>query len=294
MKDYKKYLPSKKFTAIILFIVVIIVAFSLIKITIKFFKNRYEEKHGPAKIEVTVGSLTQKDSNDNGIPDWEEYLWGLNPNKNGEKNKEIINKKKEEMTASGIIKIDNSKLSGNEVLSRQFFAALVTLQQTGELDENTMKSLADAASGSISNIEISDVYTLGDLKIIDDNTTSKSKYYDSIKKLALKYKDSYIGKEMTFISQGLQNKDAQALYAAKLVANSYRDFGRDLLKTEVPRSIAPLHLQIINGYEKVSESIEGLIQMINDPLTGMQSLITYKKYNDELYNNLENLSQILQ
>ena len=88
MSDFKKYLPSKKFTAVILFIVVIIVLFFTVKSIVKFFHNRALSKGQPIPVSVTVETIVQKDGNDNGIADWEEYLWGLNPNRNGEKNKE--------------------------------------------------------------------------------------------------------------------------------------------------------------------------------------------------------------
>lgn len=92
MSDYKKYLPSKKFASIIISIIVIIALFFATKWIISIIKERKISKDSPTP--MTVGSLIQKDSNKNGIADWEEYLWGLNPEKNGQENKDFIMAKK--------------------------------------------------------------------------------------------------------------------------------------------------------------------------------------------------------
>ena len=88
----KEFLPSKKFfIRLTVAIVLIIVGFLIYKVSI-YFKNR--NSNNIAK-QVKVINQVQDDSNNNGIPDWEERLWGLNPNKDGEANKEfILNKRK--------------------------------------------------------------------------------------------------------------------------------------------------------------------------------------------------------
>ena len=93
MDNFKKYLPSKKFLVVVMTIVVIIILFLIIKKVIPLIKFK---KGGPngEQITMTVGDLIQKDGNSNGIADWEEYLWGLDPNTNGPENKEFILAKK--------------------------------------------------------------------------------------------------------------------------------------------------------------------------------------------------------
>jgi len=295
MSDFKEYLPSKKFTTIILFIIVIIVLFFTIKNIAKFFHERTLSKDAPVPLTVTVETLTQKDSNNNGIADWEEYLWGLNPNKNGEKNKEIITEKKKLLTQNGIITVDDSgTITDNEMLARQFFATIVSLQQTGEIDPESLKSVADAVGQNITAMSIEDSFDINSLKIVEDSETTKNAYSASVKELVIKYQDSDIGSEMTLLAQGLANQDSQALYATKGIAKAYQDFGNEFVKIPVPRSIVPIHLEIANNYEKVGQSIDGLIQMLADPIVGMRAVITYKNYSDLLATNLENLSEILQ
>src|SRR5690348_17285703 len=57
----------------------------------------------PTTSDKTVGEFIAKDSNGNGIADWEEKLWGLDPTAlytNGVPNKQIIEEKKHALGVS--------------------------------------------------------------------------------------------------------------------------------------------------------------------------------------------------
>lgn len=295
MDNFKKYLPSKNFTAVVLFLALILGLFFGIKQTISYFKNRKANRDGKV-VEMTVGGIIQKDSNDNGIADWEEYLWGLNPNKNGDENKAFILEKKKSLVQNGEMSTydDSTPITESEIISREFFAAVISLQQTGELNEETMKSLSEALGENIIPGPIDDIYKSTILTIVNDSSSVKAEYYQKIGNLVKKYEEANIGSELTFIIQGLKNKDPQALYAAKTVGDAYISFGEEFVKIPTPKSLVATHLAVANNYEKTGQSIIGLTKILTEPLVGMKSLINYKKYNDLLASDLEKLSNFLQ
>lgn len=298
MNNFNKYLPSKKFITVILFIIIATgLSFGLffgVKGIISYFKNKKLGVDGK-QVEVTVGEIIQKDSNRNGIADWEEYLWGLDPYKNGKDNKEFILAKKKSLEESGIISIsDDSQITDNDMLSREFFATLVSLQMTGELDEESLKSLSESIGKNIEATPIDDIYTSSMLTVKDDSSLAKTTYNDALTKLINNYKDADIGSELTFIMQGLSNKDPSALYAAKTVADSYISFGDELIKIPVPRSLSATHLSMANNYEKVGQTINDMTKTLSDQLIGMKAIINYKNYSDLLASDLEKIVTALQ
>ncbi len=290
----REYLPSKLFMIRVAVVVIVVAIFFGISKLSHYLKNRQISPKEPGK--VLVKDVVQKDSNNNGIPDWEEYLWGLDPNKNGSENKEFILSKKKSLTESGIItKSDDSQvLSDNDLLSQQFFATIISLQQTGQLDEESMSSVAEAIGKNVESESKPDVYDSKMLKTVEDSTVSKSIYHDDLAKLVSKYTDADIGSELTLIIQGLSNNDPSALYAAKTVADAYKSFGKDMMELKVPRSIASIQLSASNNYEKTGESIIDLVQMLSDPILGMKAVTSYRNYNDALASDLEKISDILQ
>ena len=179
----RKYLPSEQFIARVIIIVVIITVILGMYSLVKFIKNKISSKSGDHPATITIGSIIQKDTNNNGIPDWEEYLWGLDPNKNGPENKEFISAKKNALTQSGeIVPIDYSKITDNEILSQQFFATIISLQQSGQLDKASMKSVSEAIGKNVETTPIPDIYTRSMLIIQNDSTLTRESYHDAISK----------------------------------------------------------------------------------------------------------------
>ena len=255
--------------------------------------NKSQNANGK-QVEVTIGTVIQKDSNKNGIADWEEYLWGLDPMKNGAKNKEFIDSKKADLAQKGIIVNDDSKaITESEILSQEFFAAVISLQQTGNLNPESLKSISDALGQNIELLVIPDIYTKNMLKIVENTEDTRVKFFSDSMNLVVKYQDKDIGKELTLISQGIGNNDPQALYAADTVAQSYRAFGADLVKIPVPNTATSVVVSLANNYEKTAQSIESLTQILTDQITGMRGIISYKKYSDALTSDIGKLSEVL-
>jgi hypothetical protein len=277
----KNYLPSRQFIIRIIIIAVIVAVVWGIYETTSYFMNRPKKEEVPTKL--LVKDVVQKDSNNNGIPDWEEILWGLDPSKDGPSNKEFVTAKQESLSKESNASASSSdKATGNELLSQQFFSVIMSLQQTGNLDEASMQSVANAIGQKIVAVPIADVYTKDMLTVKTTTISATDKYYESLKKLLLKYKDKDIGNELTFIAQGVQRNDPQVLYLAGTIASEYKSFADELIKIPVPEAFWIKDLSMANNYDKVSQSIGGLIQIIADPITGMRALINYKKYSDAL------------
>lgn len=297
MDNIKKYLPSRNFVSILLIIIIFISLFFTIKGVFSLLKNSIKAKNNSgAPIQMTIGTLIQKDGNNNGIPDWEEYLWNLDPNKNGPENKEYILSKKKALAESGQITTadDSQTISDNEILSRQFLATIVSLQQTGSLDAESMNSVSETIGKNVEATPLPDIYTSNMVILQGDSTALNTAYRNALGGLISNYTDADIGSELTFIIQGLTNKDTTALYAASTVADAYQSFGKELIKMPVPKSLASIHLSMANNYEKVGQSVRDLAKMLTDPMIGMKAIINYKNYSDALANDLEKLSSILQ
>jgi len=289
----KKYLPSEQFVSKVLIIFVIIIFIFGSYQLVKFIKSKIKQKNSPA--EVQIGSIIQKDSNNNDIPDWEEYLWGLNPKKDGKANKDYIIKKKEDLRQNGqISSIDDTNITDNEILSRQFFAAIVTLQQSGKLDDDSINSINEAIGKNINSSPLPDVYTREMLTIKNDSDINNKTYGEQVRSLISKYQDADIGKELNFIAQGISNNDPQALYAAVTVAESYQSFAENLIKIPVPQSIEKIHLDTANNYQKNAACIKDMAKLLTEPITSMNALIKYNKYHEALASDLEQLSNFLQ
>jgi len=287
----KEYLPSREFIKRLLAIIIIIaVVFSVYKL-IKYFKNRYPK--GSETALVIKPDVIQKDANKNGIVDWEESLWGLDPTDDGVKNKEFIIAERAKLARNNQAEESIEKTPEaieNAELSKEFFAVIMSLQASGNLDDTSIKAVSDTLGQKIIAEPIDPVYTNKMLAIKPANTTSIDAYYKEVADLMVKYQDKDMGGELNLIAQGLMRNDPQATALAGDIARSYGLFGREFVKIPVPSTLIDLHLSIANNYERVAQSVYGLTQLIENPIIGMKSLINYKRYSDDLATEIETLS----
>ncbi len=293
--DFKKYLPSQKFVASLLTIVIVIAFGFLIKeafVLVKHLINKDNNSNGKVAV-TTVSDIIQEDSNNNGIADWEEYIWGLDPTKNGPENKAFILAKKKSLADSGDIVEEgsNNRISDNEALSRELLATIISLSGSDQLNDETINSISEAIGQQAVAEEIPDKYTKENLKIVADTEDSVANYAADMIIWYSIYEQNDLGSEMTLISQGIANQDAIPLIAARSMADAYRGLAELMLLSEVPSTIHMYHLNIINGYEKLAQTIDGLSNSITDPLVGLKSILLYNKINQDMESNMANLQK---
>lgn len=292
MDNFKKYLPSKNFISFILLIIIIVLIFFVGKGVISLVKNR--ERNGGAKQPeiVSIKEIIDEDDNNNGIPNWEEYFWGLDPKKDGKKNKEFVLAKRE-LANQG----NNSETNGepvvlteNEALSRDFFVAILALSEEGLLDENSINTIAETMGKKVVAEPIEDKYTMDNVFIEKDpSVDSVLDYMTKITDLFEKYsKEKDLGEEIKIVALGVGDSDTVAMRAVKTIAEGYRLLGQDVIKLPVIEGLATIHLEIANNCEKVAVSIEGIAEGLINPDKALRALINYQKYYNSLINNLNN------
>lgn len=283
----KDYLPSKQFIKKVIAIILFVGLVFGVHKSIGVLKN---QPHRASRLKVNIVQSIQ-DSNNNGIPDWEERLWGLNPKKDGEENKAFIMERRKALNPNA--DFQEEEITETDTLAKEFFAVVMALQQTGDLDEDAMQAIGEAVSEKITAEPIPDKYTRDMLKVISDSPENVSLYYQGLQKIISKYQGEDIGNELTFIIQGIAYEDQQVLDIVKTIALAYRGFGEDLILLPVPDLLSSVHLSMANNYEKNSEVIEDLTKVLDDPTVGMRAILNYKKYNDALAADLNSLSYIL-
>ncbi len=281
----KSYLPSKKFLKSVGAITILLaIAFIITKIT-PSIKDKLH-RNSIAK-NLMIKEVVAEDSNHNGIADWEESLWGLDPKGDGASNKEFILAKKKALDDGN--PNNDDAVTENDKLAREFFALIVSLKQTGNLNENSIANLSNGIGKKVVAEQIPDIYTKAIINTTETNTKTIKAYYTNFKKLANRYINSGIGNELTYMGKAVSENDKESIAGLKNIANEYRGFGQDLIQLEVPSSLSDLQLKLANDYEKNAVAIEQMSIMTADPITGMSALVSYKKNNDALAIDLKNL-----
>jgi hypothetical protein len=250
----------------------------------------------------TINDLMQKDSDGDGISDWEEALWGTDKNKirtfDNISDATYIENKKKELNIEQSVNV--SKLTETEKFAREFFTSFSAMKESGQVDQDTINSFSNALGQKIVNPALVDRYGEADIKIdTDDNSdlVQKQKYYDTVKKLFESYAGTGIGDELDIVNSGLASSgttnNADPYRKLSVIANAYQDFAKKLMEIKVPGELTIYHLQIANSSNNTGISVMNMKEIVNDPLVGLQGLSQYQKYSEDLTKAVADLETVL-
>lgn len=293
----EKYLPSKKFVVLIVSILVVLVIIFIILNLIGKKETFRKGPQGGTSLEqlVTLEGITDKDSDGDGIPDWEEALWGTDPNKKDTDGDGISDYEEITLRKAALqIELPESEreLTETEKFSREFFATVVALKQSGNLSPEAIENLASSFSQSITGGEITDAFGRKDILISDDSSESRENYLNQLFELLSQYTEKNLGGELEIVAIALQTGNEEIMQELGPISKGYRDFALEAQRFAVPESQVNLHLQMINSTAKLSLIIGSLGSIINDPLVGMNAFALYQKYSEEFIDAVEELTTL--
>lgn len=283
--------PSKQFI-IRGSIAIGIVAIVLIVQT-SWFKSLFHKKNQVSLLpeSTTVGDLVLKDSNGNGIADWEEKLWGLDPTvlyTNGVSNRQIIEEKKKTLNTSDATAEPTDE---TDRLARELFALTAALGDNEQVSDETLSKIAAKFGDSIDAGKISNHYSLKDLRIVQTTTGSLRTYYLAVQK-KLKGYDSDVA-DIDVIISALETGDTSRLPELTKTTLLYRAIAKDLSALPVPVGVSGYHLALINGLAGVADSFT-LLQEINDNAgVALVGVAVYKNYSAKLSSALTDMEDYL-
>lgn len=277
LSKYQKYLPSKKFTLVIGGGAVLLAL--ALGISSYFGSsggfNRKLAKNAPVAADGTVKDVVTRDSNGNGIPDWEESLWGFDPKGDGEANKKAIDAKK---AANGILPdTSGTPLSETDKFSQSLLSTILALQQSGTLTEEAITNLAASVGASVNAKHANrETYTLADISLTSTNSAAvKAGYKKALKALLDKYADLDLGSELTTIAGALDAGNLDTLRSLDTVASAYLDISQKIVKIPTPPQAAPYALVLANASAEMAAAIPQIENIYTDALDGMVGIDDY-------------------
>jgi len=304
-EKYKKYLPSKKFTYLILSIIGLFVL-ALIISALFFGKSSFLSDKNKNKLttqNATINDLLKLDSDSDGVADWEEGLWGTDPNKkitfDEISDAEYIKSKRDGLqTTNGIVPSSNENLSETDKFAQQFFASLAALKQSGQFDADTIKNMSTTLGENIANPMLIDAYSEQDIKInSDDSLISQENYYLKAGNLFETYRNKGVGDELEATSaiaaSGSSASSPEMVTKLNTIASAYQEYAKKMVAIAVPKSLSSYHLDIINSSNNTGIAVKNMAKITDDPIIGFSGVAQYQKYSNELIKAVEDLEAIL-
>ncbi len=275
-EQYISYKPSKKFLVrggIAAGIIVLALIFQT-----DWFRALFNKEPKPdlAIGNETIGGLLVKDTNGNGIPDWEESLWGLDPTTlytNGVSNKAIIEQKKKDL---GITDTNEGPLNETDALAQQLFSITGAISQSDQNGDGALANVGTDLGNSIKFKQISNHYSLQNIKTTKTTTATINTYYNAVTKVIDQYKTEVAATDI--LVPALETGDFSELPKLQETATSYIKFSKNLQAITVPTGIAAQHLALTNGFYGMAQSFEYILEIEDNGVNALAGIAIYKNY----------------
>ena len=249
--------------------------------------------------------MINKDTDGDGILDWQENLYGLDPTKKettpGTPDSTAISKLKAlQGDSASKTSEDNKKnienLTKTDQFARELFATISAASQDGAVDQATIDKLGETLAEKIQNPEIRKVFTISDIKIINDNSKQAiTNYLNALENIHKKYPD--ISYTVIDVLQKFMidenNVDVSVLTKLDPIIEQNNKIITALTKMETPESISVLHLDIINSLERLGENASDIRLFETDPILSLGGVTQYEKNVKQLETSLNNFGNAI-
>ena len=191
-ESIRAYLPSPKFQKIAGILLIVLLVGLLVSQIPKIIKTKEEVKPIPYAT-LGVGELVEDDADADGLKDWEEPLWGLdpeNPDTDGNgvtDGEEILRIRNSIDTSTTLAGEEDVPLTQTGTFSQELFSLISALQENGELTDQSRASIEAEIVAFIQNGPEGTVYYKTDIKTVADTSANALVYIKAVDSAFAKY-----------------------------------------------------------------------------------------------------------
>jgi hypothetical protein len=243
-----------------------------------------------AREKATAAAITQ-DSDNDGLKDWEETLWGTDPHNpdtdgDGTPDGEEVDAGRNP-TVPGpedMLDLENGELpnqtpvedmTATEKVAAVFFKEYVALRQSGELADPSAQS--ELVSNLVKQFETATWTNPGygekDVLVGPLHGKDAARSYGNL--VAIAFAQNPVpntGNALLALLKILEEDDATKLTELEGWALAYGGIEKDLLEIVVPKDVALTHLELINHFASMRKQVEAMQKAFEDPVVMMQAI----------------------
>lgn len=251
-------------------------------------------------------AIATKDSDGDGLPDWEEALYGTDSRTTdsfhlGMTDGEAVARGLVVPKAIADVSVPTSSLATADVaridgslpaapaegtltaaFAQNFFALYLAAKQNNggaDLTEADMQSIANDALKSLSAAAMpaSDFKSAKDIAVSGSGSDAMKEFAVKAEAILRKNTTDATANEIEYLKRAIIDNDATALPHIIAIAKGYRDSAFGLSMLPVPEELVASDLALVNAMMRVSQAITDFARVDVDPLATMLALQLYPR-----------------
>jgi len=296
--------------------------FSIVLIAGAYFFARSVESPSIAQASAETAllqAIAAKDSDNDGLPDWEEALYGTDPNNPDSRNLGMTDG---EAVAKGLIvpkaiadiKVIASSSPANfsdgsvppaaaegsitDTFARSFFTLYLAAKQANggnPLSQTQTSTLAQQAIDQLSaNVSPApDFKSKSDIKISGTGPDALRSYATQVEDVFKSVCCSKLTKnELQYLQDAVQNNDGSALDNINKIGTTFRTVATGLSVLAVPEELLDTHLALVNTMYRIGQESGDFTRVNADPIAAMFAVPQYTKSVEALSQAFKDVARI--
>lgn len=234
--------------------------------------------------------IAEKDTDKDGLKDWEEVLWRTNPEKSDTDLDGTTDGEEVELERNPTIKGPSDKIADNpfaqnqegvkgepltttDKFARDVFAEYITVKQanggtplTSAEQKEIVLRMLDENENVLPKIE----YARADIILSKDSASTTIRAYGNelgriIKTYSISARDEGI-----ILRDSIDAEDAELLKELDPIIKAYQSLLSNFLRTKAPANASLIHLALINSFSDIITTVQGMRSLYEDPLEALQ------------------------
>lgn len=249
---------------------------------------------------ASAEDLSSKDTDGDGVRDWEEFLWDLDPNKkdtnsNGITDDKELEAKKVALRGTSTPETSTASSTFTDAFSKEFFVAFTALKQSGNLTKANIDKLSQQSLAALTQTSIKDKYTKKDLILASSTPESKITYRNAIQATGDGLSIKTLGTELDLLYKAINKPKSEKLVTDLLkIEKIYLTLAERTIAVPAPSVIQNSHLKLANNYYALGTAVAGLAELYNDPALSVVYLGQYQKAIEALPTTMSTLKKYMQ
>lgn len=249
-----------------------------------------------------LASYAKKDTDGDGLPDWQEVIYGTDPADAHSADKTLTDKEafekgllkpkfETEVAATDLGTVPGIK-AGPETLTDKFAREFFTQYLQGRgATQPTQEELLAFVNDSVDSLRAENVKkgTYTTARVNGTGPDALRAYAAAAEQTFAAYTITTEKSELLYLADAIDRNDANAKNQIVRIAGAYANIAKGLINVPVPTEAASAHIAVVNALARMGGVIEDMSMLDKDPLRAFVGIDAYQESVDGLVSALGNL-----
>lgn len=265
----KNYLPSKDFRKRVFFISIFLILFLVARYTIYPQIIGLFNKKNKIPESMTISGLVDSDQDSDGVPDWEESIWGTDPKKPDTDNDGISDFDFIKSKKMIIGEVENNE---TVIMSKEIMQVLLGLINKDIATDEAIQNLTSAAGETIINPTLENTFSYADIYSVPTSKASSAAYYKGFGSAYQTFAKSQAPDEFLLLAVAVSSENPDQLIDLDLTIKKYQTFLDKIKSLKVPTDAQNAHLDFINSLASIIKALEKSKDLYKNSVVGINGI----------------------